>query len=461
MCVVAFCGCRKLRSHVWIDGDVETARYYVGQATQIAYPAVNDSPPPQAYAQDPHRLRNLATDNVRDLTLAEAIFTALTNSQSIRSSAQFLSPNNPLLNSPDFVHSRYDPAIQESGVLFGQRGVEAALSEFDAQFTTSMLWGHNETISNNAFTSGGLAPGDTLKEDTGVFNSELSKRFAGGGQMSFSHNWNYSLNNSPGRLFGSVYEGNAKAEFRQPLLAGSGTEYTRIAGPISDSIQGVTGVGQGVLIARINNDMALADFEQSVHTLLRDIETQYWQLYLAYQTYHSQVAARDAALDMWRQIQSKADVGGAGAGLAAEAEARDTYYRLRGQAEAALDGLYATEAELRRLLGLSVNDGEILRPLDEPATANVLPDWTQQLSAAFARRPELRRQKWSIKSLELQLRAAKVLTQPRLDFVSGYQVNGFGDDLMGNPNDGVTTKRLGSAYDTLLRNQQTGWNLGL
>ena len=459
--LLILCGCHEIRSRVWIDGDRETTRFYVAQATRIAYPAVDEPLAVEACAPDPHRLRNLESGAIRDISLAEAIHTALTNSQVVRSAGQFLSPGNPLLNRPEFMPSLYDPAIQETGVLFGQRGVEAALSEFDAQFSTSMLWGHNETITNNEFTSGGLPPGATLLEDTGVFNSELSKRFVGGGQLAFIHNWNYSLNNSPGRLFGSVYEGSVRAQFRQPLLAGAGAEYSRIAGPISDSLQGVTGVGQGVLIARISNDQALADFEQAVHLLLRDIETQYWQLYLSYQAYHSQVGARDEASALWRQIESRSSAGGAGAGLAAEAEARDSYLRLRGQADDALDALYAAEARLRRLIGWSVNDGEILRPVDEPVTANYLPDWNQNLLTAFARRPELRRQKWSIKSLDLQLRAAENLTRPRLDFVSAYQVNGFGDDLLGSPADGVTTQHLGNAYDTLASNQQTGWNLGL
>jgi outer membrane protein TolC len=108
-----------------------------------------------------------------------------------------------------------------------------------------------------------------------------------------------------------------------------------------------------------------------------------------------------------------------------------------------------------------VSDGEILRPIDEPVTADILPDWNHNLLEALARRPELRRQKWSIKSLELQLRAAENLTRPRLDFVSAYQVNGFGDDLLGNPADGVTLNNLGNAYDTIAGNKQTGWNLGL
>lgn len=91
------------------------------------------------------------------------------------------------------------------------------------------------------------------------------------------------------------------------------------------------------------------------------------------------------------------------------------------------------------------DDGDVLRPLDDPVTANVLPDWQQNLFQALARRPELRRQKWSIKSLQLQLRAAENLTRPRLDFVSAYQVNGFGDNLLGSPAD-LLIARINNAW---------------
>ncbi|MFO1022100.1 MAG: hypothetical protein U0903_15620 [Planctomycetales bacterium] len=40
------------------------------------------------------------------------------------------------------------------------------------------------------------------------------------------------------------------------------------------------------------------------------------------------------------------------------------------------------------------------------------------------------RQKWNIKSLDLQLIAARSLTHPQVNFVSSYQVNGFGDKLL-------------------------------
>ncbi|NLE60679.1 MAG: TolC family protein, partial [Planctomycetes bacterium] len=80
---------------------------------------------------------------------------------------------------------------------------------------------------------------------------------------------------------------------------------------------------------------------------------------------------------------------------------------------------------------------------------------------ALSDRVELRKQKWNIKQLELQLRAAEHLVKPRLDLVAAYQVNGFGDQLLGKTGDGITDDGLGNAYATLTRGDQTGWNLGL
>lgn len=58
------------------------------------------------------------------------------------------------------------------------------------------------------------------------------------------------------------------AYYRQPLLAGSGVDFTRVAGPIvKDSSRNVVD-RRGVLIARINTDVTLADFELNVTNLV-------------------------------------------------------------------------------------------------------------------------------------------------------------------------------------------------
>ncbi len=439
-------------------------QYYRDTTTQIDYPYVGqESPDSVKFAQEPRRLRDHHKDEIWDLSLNEAVQTALMNSEVIRDNAQFLSAGNTILTRPDFANTVFDPAIQESGVLFGQRGVEAALADFDATFTTTMRWGRNEQVSEQPNI--GFAPGQTIIEETGQFRSAVAKNFADSSSIVLEHNVEYSARNQQfgagTRLFPSHFTAlppdipTFGIEFRRPLWSGAGTAFTRIAGPIRDSLGGVSGVSQGVVIARINNDISLADFEAAVRNLIKDVEDVYWDLYLAYRTYDSELISRNSSLRTWREVKTKFDVGGQGGGAADEAQGRDNYFEIRARTENALSNIYTTEGRLRRLLGLAVNDGRVIRPIDEPVTAEFIPEWGTSLVEALTHRVELRRQKWNIKSIELQVQAANSLTRPRLDFVSGYQVNGFGDRLLSN-----RPGAFSGLYRSAFRGNQTGWNLG-
>ncbi len=442
-------------------GDPAPAEY-IAESTRVAHAKVFDpAVTPVNFALEPQRLRGSRVDEVWDMSLTEAVHLALKNSRIIRQSGAFLSPGNPLFGNPDFMPTSLDPAIQETGVLFGQRGVEAALADFDAQFTSSMTWGTNRTIQNNLFTSGGLQPGDTLDEDTANFSAGVQKRLANGAQIGVINTWDYSANNASARLFPSVYTGILRAEYRQPLLAGGGVDFTRIAGPVSTNIQGVTGVQQGVIIARINNDIAVADFEQSIHDFVRDVETLYWQLSLAYRALDIEERLLAETAQAWTIVENRSQAEGPGGGSVENAEARDLCFETEARLLIARDNLYSTEAQLRRLLGLPVSDGHIIRPSDEPLSAEILPDWSACLHDALTRRPELRRQKWVVKSLALQLLAADNLTMPRLDLVGGYQLNGFGDHLLGPTNGGAPGQNYGNAVDNLLQGDRDGWNIGV
>ncbi len=443
-------------------GDSEL-KYYQDVASQIDYTQVDQEANHQAIASEPpRRIRHPREDDILDITLSEAIQRALTNCEVIRSRGQFLSPSNVLYNSPQQVNSVYDPAIQGSGITFGNRGVDAALADFDPNLTFNSTWGRNEQIQNNRFTGQGLPAGATLIAETANVQAQLQKQFATGGTFSVGHTVNYQLNNVPAfqRLFGSVYTGNVQAQFTQPLLAGNGVEFNRIAGPINNNPQRVSGVSQGVVIARINNDISIADFEASVRNLLKDVEDLYWELSLAYRAYDAEIVARNSNLEVWRKAKVRFEEGQRT--TSDEAQAREAFFESRSRAEEALTRIYTTEGELRRLLGMPVNDGYILRPVDEPTTAEFLPDWHISLAEALTNRVEIRRQKWLVKSLELQMKAAKTLVRPRLDFISAYQINMLGDKLW-SPTDNDqfnTPEGLNSAYGTLTQGNQTGWNLG-
>lgn len=463
LCLVVVAGCNALKTQHYYWGDVsDWTDYYKDVATQIDVPHDHEPVSEKAeLTQPPRRVRHPNKDEIWDLRLQEVLRYALENSQIILDRGQFLSPANRLLASPDSNPSIYDTAIQETGILFGQRGVEAALSDFDALFTTSAVWGRNELISNSASIFGGLPLGATQLEDSSAFRQRLSKELAYGAEFSLNNNWDYGFSNAPSQLFPSKYIGEVSAEYRHRLWAGSGTEFTRIAGPLNRNLRGVSGVSQGVLIARINSDISIADFEAAVRDLLRDVEDLYWELYLAYRVYDAEIVSRNSMLQTLRETKAKCDNGMEGGGTAEVAQAQANYFQARARVQNALSSLYSTEAQLRRLIGMPVNDGRVIRPVDEPTTAEFVPDWATSLSEALTERVELRRQKWNIKSLELQLTAAESLTKPQLDFVSAYRVNGFGDDLISSSdNDGQTVPGYNSAFGSLTNGNETGWNLG-
>ena len=458
-------GCSGRPKKVTYLGEAELG-YYKDHVMEIDHPTV-DEPTPDVVAttKKPRKLGDRSKDEIWDMSLAEAIHLALVNNKILRIRADFRTAGETLYTNPDVVPSVFDPAIRDSGVLFGGRGVEAALSAFDPIFNTQMLWGHNSAIQNNLFLSGGLKTGAQLNNDTGAFTTGLTKNLGYGAAVAVSQNVLYNFSNAAAQLFPSTYTGNVQLQYTQPLLAGSGTEYTRIAGPFNTQIQGVSGVNQGVVISRINTDIAIADFELQVRNTLRDVEETYWDLYLAYRSHDANVKARNSFLRSYRFAKTNKEEGRFSE-LEVE-QARESYFQGRAAAEDALQNLYNLETQLRRLCGLPSADGRIIRPQDDPSTGEFIPDWNISLAEALTRREELRRQKWNVKSLELQLRAAESLVRPQLNFISSYQVNGFGNNLFDIK--GVDTpvtrgpngENLQSFFQTLSSANQQGYTVGL
>ena len=221
------------------------------------------------------------------MRLEEVVQLALAKSNVIRDLG------GAVLRTPSAVETHWDPAIRETDPRYG---VDAALSAFDAQFAASAFGEKNSRAINNQFFGGGTRE---LRQDVAALQAQLTKRAATGTEFTFSHNVDYDSNNAPGNLFRSAWNVNIETEFRHPLLQGGGVEFNRIAGPSQ-----VPGVYNGVLIARVNTDVELADFEIAVRDLVSDVENTYWELYFAYRDLDAKIKARDAALDTWRRIHA-------------------------------------------------------------------------------------------------------------------------------------------------------------
>ena len=445
------------------DGDLS---HYVGMATDLEHPdleeaelsLVEGTPPPLT-------LENATFEETWDLTLEDSMKITLENSRVMRTLGGRLAPGGPrpstqgqtdgaiaatpgtLLSQPQAITTVYDPAIIETGP---QTGVEAALSEFDAQIQASLI--HDDTdrpqnVQTNQF-GGFFVP--TRQQELTTLRSGISKRTAAGGRVGLFSESIWDENNTPTRQVPSDVFQSFEFQFNQPLLQGAGVLFNRIAGPFDPFNGDGTPNFDGVVLARINTDITLADFEIGVRDLTNDVEQVYWELYYQYRNLESRKVGRDSALQTWRKIHALAVVSARGGEAAQEAQAREQYFFFRGQVEAALSDLFKIENRLRYLMGIPATDGRLIRPKDEPTTAKVIFDWQEIHSEALVRSAELRQQKWRIKQRELELIAAKNLLLPRLDLIARYRFLGLGDDTFGTGGTPETGLVDTSAFDSLV-----------
>jgi outer membrane protein TolC len=466
------------------DGDLS---HYVGAIQKLEYPDAQDKPLDEAAGTlEPLTLSNAKFDNIWELSLEEAIRTSLENGKILRNlGGRFASFGGPrpqtgeppvsLLTAPDLTPTVYDPAIAETDPF---RGVESALAAFDAQLSSSLTWDRLNRPQNVGGQFTALFQ-QQLLGDQGNWTTGIQKRTATGATWGFANSTIYDNNNNPTRqnnglpitdpnfkvLVPSTWTTNYDFTFSQPLLQGAGATYNRIAGP--DAFENIFGRPnfRGVLLARINADISLAEFEAGVRNLVSDTEQSYWELYFSYRNLEARKAGRDSALEAWRKVHALYVEQSRGGEADKEAQAREQYFFFRSEVEQALTDVYRCENRLRYMMGITASDGRLIRPSDEPTTARITFDWQQSLVEALSRSAELRKQKWRIKQKELELTAAKNLLLPRLDMIGRWRFLGMGQDLL-NQNyqaygaDGDDPLVGTDAYSTLFSGQFQEWQAG-
>jgi outer membrane protein TolC len=362
----------------------------------------------------PRKLSDGAPTDFWDISLDDAIRMALDNSRVLKDLG------GQVLSSPQAVRTIYDPSITISNPVTGE---EAALAAFDSQYQSSFLG----TASNQAFNNATLGGGATTVNSDGFsWTQQISKTAATGTQFSLARLLQYENSDAPFNLFPSSYSGALQGTVRHPLLQGSGVGFNRIAGA-----SGQIG-SRGVILARIDGDISIAQFEQGVRDFVQDVETAYWRLYVSYRQLDSVRTGRDLSRKTWQTVHARYEADLTGGAADQEAQAREQLYEFEQELLSSLNsGLYQTERNLRRMLGLPVSDSRLLRPADEPIDTKVSYDWHDCLTDALVRRVELRTQMWRVKQRELELIAAKNFLLPRLDAVASYRIDGFGDSLFG------------------------------
>ena len=404
--------------------------------------------------RDRDRLESLTYLN---LTLRQTLEIAMQNSQVLRELG------GVALKNPDTISTKYNSALRETDPRYG---MEAALSAFDAQLAATAYFNNKDQTFNNPFFSGGT---NTFQQDLNDYSMELSKRTVTGSRLALRGISSYDANNAPSNTFRSAWDSYVEGEIRQPLLQGGGMEFNRIAGP------GATpGVYNGLLIARVNNDISQTEFEVAVRDYVSNVVNAYWDLYFAYRDLDARTEAMKRSLVAWNQLKARAEND-----LESEARvalASEQYYRFKAEVDDALtgrvvqgtqnrngstggtlrgsSGVQVAERRLRLLVGMSINDDELVRPVEEPSEAEVIFYWDTVMQEALMRRPELRRQQLTIHKRQMELLAARNFLNPRLDTVGRYRFRGFGDDLLAQSGQSSSVGNMADA-----KNQE--WYVGL
>ncbi len=428
-------------------------QYYLNSATSIEDPDVEV----ESLAETTQSARPLSISNHEyqfwDLTLEECVSIALQNAKFFVTTsgnsefrqniaAQFTS------GTADQFGSIYDVAIQQSttqsipltidgngnrvlprGVLRANQvgGVEDALAEFDAQASAFINLSTTDR-PRNATQDNVVNPVISTATDT-TQQSAISKRLPTGGVVTARQQIIYSRNNTPTarsippgiRAVPSDWTAILEAQIQHPLMRNRGTLVNRIP----------------VVLASLNEDLATTDFEIQIRNLVRDVESAYWDLYVAYRNVSTRIVARNSAMAtaQFARLQMEQGTGN----LQDLSQAVGQYYQIRSQLEGALSGsnlpgddrfgVYGRERALRELLGLAATDGRLIRPIQEPSIARVEFDWDESVAQMLYLSPELRSKKIRIKQSELELISAKNQILPDVNISLLYRAVGVGDTL--------------------------------
>lgn len=460
LAMLAGSGCKPIQPF-YLGGDDDLA-HYLEVATDLEYPDAHEASLAETVlAQTPFSLSNPQPRELWDMTVEEAIHISLHNSKVLKdigglTASLSLNAANPTLNvavpstrlrqsvlSPDSVRTVFGPALQETNVAStATQGVESALADFDAQFSTSMFWDRTSRPLNttpNPFFSG------INRQDLATFQTEIAKRTAPGTQVAFRNNMTYTEPiSNPNKALNSDWLANFEVEARQPLMRGRGTQVNRVP----------------IVLARVRDDISLADFQCAVRDHVYDVETAYWELYFAYRNLEARKTQRDSIERVWQIAKSKQEAGLTGGASQDEAKARQRYFLSVRDVQVALSDLFSAENRLRFMMGLTPTDGRLIRPVDEPLTARVEFDWNTVLSEALCRSCELRIKRWQIKQREMELLAARNQLLPQLDAVALYRWLGRGDELLNYQNGPNFPDIDSDAYEELFDGDFQEWRLG-
>lgn len=353
------------------------------------------------------------------LTLYEAINTAINNSQAVRNLGLVEAGSRT-----DIIRSAittYDPLIARSEA-------QAQWGIFDPLLTSGIQWNKQDIPPGTSFAGIGSRPPQL---DTADFETTISQLLPIGTRIEAELVTDYLFN--PAHPMGldpnPQYFSYTQFAVTQPFLRGFGVDVTMA--PIK--------------IAAAKADQTNWTFKQEMLALVRSIETTYWDLYAQQQNLRAIEASIPAFREIVRMREQQAGSVGTEAELA-QAQAQTLLFEQRRLD--ALNRIAELQLVLRNLMGLPPNDCRNIQLLASPVTTKPFETMQEAVNIAISNRPDVLRQRLAVYVAQQERLLANNAFRPRLDGYGYWRTNGLGEDL-------------NESYDVLTANNYNDWQLGV
>jgi outer membrane protein TolC len=325
----------------------------------------------------------------------------------------------------------------------GGANLEATLSRYDARLISTLGVNNIDELQQSPFSS--------PNTQNAVASTSIVKALPTGGVVatSFSTNYRFLPNAAAQQSPAQLYEQRLAIGFEQPLLRNFGVELNQIvnafptfggtgangtaATDFNARSQAANNLGianEGILISRIRLDQQRAEFERRVQNMLLNVEVAYWKLYESYGTLYSYEEVLRLAHKAWVQNHAKFLAGTIGPAVYHPIRAQ--YEEFRGNRIESIGSVLERERILRGLLGLPVEDGKRIVPIDAPTLAPYQPNWDNAVQMAMMQKPELAIVRDNLRTAQYQVVQQKNFLKPDLRFTAQYSPIGFGTRLDGN-----------------------------
>jgi outer membrane protein len=316
-----------------------------------------------------------AQEGERQLTLKEAIKMAVEKNLDVQAAL-------------------YTPASAEADI-YKYLGIYNPLLSLLANYQDS------STLSSNSFVTGGES---VARQRSVTYNAGVNQLVPTGGSVgaAFNNSWNH---NNFG--LGNYYQSNFTLSVTQPLLKSFGRENTDL----------------NINVARFSKEGSLEQFKAKLLDTISQVKSQYYELYSLRKNLEVKRTSLNLAETILKNTQAQVK-----AGVLPAMEILNAQFGVATQQKNLIDAERALKDQVDALrVMLQLNDVTDIIPVDTPLKDDYKIDDNQAIQLALSSRPDLRQQRVTLKSSELQSRVARNQTLPELDFKASAAFTGLSD----------------------------------